>query len=85
MSIEPEHRESGQILIVMVLALVGLLGFTALAIDGSMVYSDRRYDQSASDSAALAGAQAAAYSLRSAFVADRKAGVSSAMKQSHPR
>jgi Flp pilus assembly protein TadG len=67
---KPKRNESGQILILLALALVGLLGFTALAIDGSMVYTDRRYDQSAADSASLAGAQAAAYSLRLTFVND---------------
>ncbi len=70
MSPKANRNESGQILILLVLALVGLLGFTTLAIDGSMVYSDRRYDQSAADSASLAGAQAAAYSLRITFVND---------------
>lgn len=52
-------QEKGQILVLFVLGLVGLLGLTALAIDGSMVYSDRRFDQSVADSAALAGATAA--------------------------
>ncbi|HZW03819.1 MAG TPA: Tad domain-containing protein [Anaerolineaceae bacterium] len=52
-------HEKGQILILFVIGLVGLLGLTALAIDGSMVYSDRRFDQSVADSAALAGATAA--------------------------
>lgn len=49
----------GQVLVIFALALVGLLGFTALAIDGSMIYSDRRYAQNAADAAALAGASAA--------------------------
>jgi len=48
--------ESGQAIILIVIGLVALLGFTALAIDGGMVYSDRRNAQNASDSAALAGA-----------------------------
>jgi predicted outer membrane repeat protein len=37
------------------LAIVALLGFTALAVDGSMMYSDRRYSQSGSDASSLAG------------------------------
>lgn len=56
------HRrnESGQAVILLTLAIVALLGFTALAVDGSMVYSDRRFAQSAVDASALAGASAAA-------------------------
>lgn len=50
--------ERGQILVLLALVLLGLLGFTALAIDGGMIYADRRYMQSASDSASLAGAGA---------------------------
>lgn len=52
--------ERGQAIVLLALAFVVLLGFTALAVDGSMVLSDRRYSQSASDAAALAGAAAAA-------------------------
>jgi len=48
--------ESGQAIILIVIGLVALLGFAALAIDGGMVYSDRRNAQNASDSSALAGA-----------------------------
>jgi len=50
--------ESGQALIVIVFAIVGLLGMTGLAVDGGMVYSDRSKAQNAADSAALAGALA---------------------------
>lgn len=52
--------EKGQILILLVLVVIGLLGFTALAIDGGMIFADRRYTQSAADAASLAGAGAAA-------------------------
>ncbi|HZW03054.1 MAG TPA: Tad domain-containing protein, partial [Anaerolineaceae bacterium] len=55
----PHRSERGQILILFVLGLIGLMALTALAIDGSMVYSDRRFDQTVADSAALAGATAA--------------------------
>ena len=48
--------ERGQILILLVLAMIGMLGLTALAVDGGMVYADRRYMQSAADAATLAGA-----------------------------
>jgi len=52
-------KERGQVLVLFALGLVVLLGFTALAVDGAMVYSDRRFDQSAADSAAMSGAAAA--------------------------
>ncbi|MBN2548417.1 MAG: Tad domain-containing protein [Anaerolineales bacterium] len=51
--------ESGQALILIVLAMVALLGFTALAVDGTMIYSDRRYAQNSSDASSLAGGAAA--------------------------
>lgn len=51
--------EKGQAIVLLALAVVALLGFTALAVDGSMVYSDRRFAQSAADAAAMAGAASA--------------------------
>lgn len=56
----PHNTERGQALVLIVVAIVALLGFTAIAVDGSMIYSDRRYSQSAADSASLAGSAAAA-------------------------
>ena len=50
--------EKGQVLILIALAAIGLFAFAALAIDGSMVFSDRRHSQNAADAAALAGALA---------------------------
>lgn len=55
--------ENGQAIILIVLAMVVLLGLTALAVDGSMIYSDRRLAQSAADSASLAGGSLAAAAL----------------------
>ncbi|MGB9641068.1 MAG: pilus assembly protein TadG-related protein, partial [Anaerolineales bacterium] len=49
-------QEKGQAIVLIALAMVVLLGFTALAIDGGMLYSDRRHAQNAADAAALAGA-----------------------------
>jgi Flp pilus assembly protein TadG len=48
--------EKGQAMVLMVFAMVAMLGFTALAIDGGRIYSDHRHAQNAADSAALAGA-----------------------------
>ncbi len=56
--------EKGQILALLALVLVGLLGFTALAVDGGMIYADRRYMQSAADAASLAGGGAVASGIQ---------------------
>jgi Flp pilus assembly protein TadG len=47
--------EGGQVIILMALAMVALLGFTSLAIDGGMLYADRRAAQNAADAAAFTG------------------------------
>src|SRR5512139_2848387 len=60
--------ERGQAIVLIVLAIIALLGFTALAVDGSLVYSDRRWAQNAADASALAGAGAAAEYLENNFV-----------------
>jgi hypothetical protein len=62
------HRNSerGQSVVILALALVGLLGFTALAIDGGMAFNERRLAQSSADAASLAGARAASTWLESA-------------------
>jgi hypothetical protein len=49
-------NERGQALIMIAFAIVGLVGFTALAIDGGAVFSDRRHSQNASDTAVTAAA-----------------------------
>ncbi|HEX8992902.1 MAG TPA: pilus assembly protein TadG-related protein [Anaerolineales bacterium] len=46
----------GQVLIIFVFAIIGLIGITGLAIDGGNIYSDRRHAQNAADTASLAGA-----------------------------
>jgi len=50
--------ERGQVLVIIVLTMFGLVGITGLAIDGSRAYSDRRHAQNAADTAALAAALA---------------------------
>lgn len=55
--------EKGQIVVLLVLVLLGLLGFTALAIDGGMIYADQRYSQSVADATSLAGGAAAGLTL----------------------
>jgi hypothetical protein len=51
--------EPGQILVILTVGILALLAFTALAVDGGMYLSDRRYDQNAADASAFAGAQSA--------------------------
>lgn len=53
-----KKNERGQALILIALAAIGLFAFAALAIDGSMKFSDRRHAQNAADNAALAAALA---------------------------
>lgn len=60
MKVPGARKENGQVLIIIVVGLIGLIGFAALAIDGGMALSDRRNDQNGADAAALAGANAAA-------------------------
>jgi hypothetical protein len=46
--------ERGQALILIALAAIGLVAITALAVDGSAKYSDRRHAQNAADASSLA-------------------------------
>lgn len=49
-------HEQGQALVLMALALVGLLGFAALAIDGGNLYTEQRRAQAAADNAVMSAA-----------------------------
>jgi len=53
-----KSQEKGQALILIALGMVILIGFAALAIDGSMVFSDKRHAQNAADTSAIAAALA---------------------------
>ncbi len=59
-----QASESGQIIVILAIALVAVLGVTALALDGSLLLNDRRDDQSIADSTALASASAAVQILK---------------------
>jgi len=50
--------ERGQAIIVIVLAIVGLIAITGLAVDGGLAFADRRKAQAAADSAVLAASLA---------------------------
>lgn len=58
-----KNKEEGQIVVILALALVALLAITALAVDGSMIYQERRNDQTTADSTALSAAQTASASI----------------------
>ena len=46
----------GQAIVLIVVAMIGLIAITGLAIDGGNIFADRRKAQSAADNAAMAGA-----------------------------
>lgn len=60
--------EGGQASVLLAFAFIILLGFTALAIDGGMIYSNRRHAQNGSDASSLAGGSAAALYLENHYV-----------------
>jgi len=49
-------KENGQIIVLLAVSLVVVMVVAALAVDGGMIYSERRFAQNASDAASLAGA-----------------------------
>ncbi len=54
--IKSSKNERGQALILITFAIIGLIGFVGLVVDGGMAYSDHRHAQNAADSAAYAAA-----------------------------
>jgi hypothetical protein len=51
-----KKSESGQALYILVFGIISLIGFTALAIDGGRLYSERRVVQGVADTASFTGA-----------------------------
>ena len=49
-------NERGQVIILLTVGIITLLGFTALAIDGGRLYSQRRFIQGVADTSSLTGA-----------------------------
>jgi len=49
-------NERGQVIILLTIGIITLLGFTALAIDGGRLYSERRFIQGVADTSSLTGA-----------------------------
>lgn len=62
------HPEQGSILVYFALFLVVILGFGAIALDGSNAYVQQRRMQNAADAAALAGARMAALGGSSSLI-----------------
>lgn len=56
--VHSSRSESGQAIVLIVVALIAMLAVTGLVVDGGMAYADRRQAQNAADSAALAAAHA---------------------------
>lgn len=67
--IPQKTTEKGQAIVFLVLGFVVFLGFVALAIDGGMLYSNRRKAQNASDASSLSGGGAAALTLSNSAAA----------------
>jgi hypothetical protein len=64
-----KKSERGQAIVFLVVGFVVFMGFIALAIDGGMLYSNRRNAQNAADSSSISGGGAAALSLSNSAVA----------------
>ncbi len=67
------RSERGQAIILLAFAIIALVGFAALAIDGGRVLSDKRHAQNAADAAAFAGAFAYSRSTDIATAAQSRA------------
>ena len=57
--------EEGQVMAFLAICFVVIIGVAALALDGGMLYSDRRHAQNGADASSLAGGSGAAYFMRS--------------------
>jgi len=55
MNNKQNRHEQGQIIVLLAVSLVIVMVVAALAVDGGMIYSERRYVQNVADSASLAG------------------------------
>jgi hypothetical protein len=89
MNAKGEQHENGQILVMLMIGMVALLGLTAMAVDGGMIYAERRFDQNVADAASYSGAGAAAMAMENSqityrnFVCSAPAGSAMANKIKH--
>ncbi len=70
-----QTRERGQVIVLFAFAIVALVAFAGIALEGGMMYVQRRTAQSAADAGALAGTRA----LRNATLASQVGDVSAAV------
>src|SRR5262249_55727399 len=71
MRVQPVRTfERGQVLPLVVLALLGLAGFAALAVDGGNLYTEQRRAQAAADDAVMAAAYQAMYGYTGATLSN---------------
>jgi Flp pilus assembly protein TadG len=80
---ETPARQDGQILVLFTLALVVLLGFAGLALDGGSAFAQRRDQQTAADLAALAAANDYLINGNASQAIDRGRAVAAANKYTH--
>jgi hypothetical protein len=53
--IQPKEQEKGQIIILLAVSMVVVMVVAALAVDGGMIYTERRFAQNAADASGFAG------------------------------
>lgn len=75
------RTEKGQVLILLTVGIITLLGFTALAIDGGRLYSERRNVQGVTDTSSLTGGLYIAQNLKDGINASVLAGAEAAAYQ----
>jgi Flp pilus assembly protein TadG len=77
------RRADGQILVVFALSLITLLGFAGLAVDGGSTFAQQRSQQTATDLAALAGANDYLVNGNTTLATDRARSVAAANGYTH--
>lgn len=60
--IQKKSNEKGQIIVLLALSLVVVMMVAALAVDGGMIYSERRFAQNSADASSMAGGGAVLFS-----------------------
>jgi hypothetical protein len=69
---QDRKQESGQIIVLLAISLLVLIIVSALAVDGGMIYSERRFAQNASDASSLAGGGAILNYMETKLTVDGK-------------
>jgi hypothetical protein len=67
-----KKQESGQIIVLLAISLLVLIMVSALAVDGGMIYSERRFAQNAADASSLAGGGAILNYMETKITVDGK-------------